>query len=478
MLRPRSVTGLLMASFALVALPLLVATLFSVAYVDQLADQSQHLVQNGVQAARAIKRLDSKLTDMERSARQYKILKNPILATRFSDQLATFSGTLATLHNQHLSPIATSNLEALGQQAQIIATAVKAGPQAIDTELSLFDTMHNQTAVINTHIKQFINSELKQLQSTAGDANYVLLLCIVMLIPGVILLSIIFTMLISKPVRQINGAITRLGKGEFNHPVKVSAPSAEFDTLGNRIDWMRQRLATLEQERSQFLRHMSHEIKTPLASIREGADLMNDGTLGQLNPQQAEVMTIIQRNSLELLTLIENLLDFSAWQQQQVKLEYSRFVIREVAADIVRRQKLTIESKQISVSLPDNATMLTADREHVHLIIDNLLTNAVKFSPQSGAIRIQAEANGDCVTISVCDEGPGIPADERSRIFEAFYQGSSTGDTPVRGSGIGLSVVSECVNAHEGHINITTAPGGGTCFQITLPEYKNKPNAH
>src|SRR5699024_8706328 len=151
---------------------------------------------------------------------------------------------------------------------------------------------------------------------------------------------------IARPVRQITAAINHLGKGQFEQPIHIAAPSAELDSLGRQLDRMRQRLGTLEEERNQFLRHMSHELKTPLASIREGAELLHDGTTGELQPAQAEVAEIIRQNSVALMLLIENLLDFSARHRQQTQLEYTRCDLRALAANVVRRQKLPIDRKK------------------------------------------------------------------------------------------------------------------------------------
>lgn len=470
-MRPRSVTGLLLASFTLVALPLLAATIYSVVYVDRLVDQSERLVLRGVETTVVSQKLDTILTAMERSARQYRIVGDPVLAERFAEHKASLDRTLQVLHELELETMSSWNLDMLARQADTLAAAVQQGPEAIADKLAVFDSMRSAIALITAQGRAFINAQLKNLRETAEAARLFLLLCTFMLIPGVILLSGIFIYVISRPVRQITAAVDRLGSGDFSTPVHVAAPSSEFDALAAQLDRMRQRLATLEDERNQFLRRMSHELKTPLASIREGAELLRDGTVGTMDPTQAEVTDIIRRNSLELLALIENLLDFSAWQQQQAKLEYTHFDLGDLAETVVARQKLSIESKNLTVSVPGKPANLVADRERTCLIVDNLLSNAVKFSPAGGTIDIDAVRGRQSVVLSVTDQGPGIAPAERGHIFEAFYQiADSRGHTHIRGTGIGLSVVNECVHAHRGSIEIADAAGGGTCFRVTLPD--------
>ncbi len=469
--RPRSVSGLLLASFALVALPLIVAILFGVVYVDRLTEQSERLVLQGVQVTRYSKRLDTILTTMERSARQYSVLREPALAERFAEHAEDFDATLDALRHLELDTVPTWNVDALRHKAASVAAAVRTDARPMDDALAQFESMRSETALIADQGNRFIDNELQRLQRTASHARTFLLLCVFALIPGVLLLVAIFTVLISRPIRQISAAISRLGAGDFSREIRVAAPSAELDALGARLDWMRRRLATLENEKNQFLRHMSHELKTPLASIREGTEVLRDGTVGALTEAQAEVADILQRNSLELLSLIENLLNFAAWRQQQAKLEYTRFDVRALAEEIVRRQKLTIEGKHLDVTLPDPPVELVADRDHMHLIIDNLLANAVKFSPERGRIRLQAERVARATRITLCDQGPGVAEDERERIFDAFYQGSTArARAHVSGTGVGLSVVRDSVRAHGGTITVSDAPDGGACFCLSLPD--------
>ncbi len=470
-LRPRSVTGLLLASFGLVALPLIAAILFGVVYVDRLTEQSERLVLQGVQVTRYSKRLDTILTAMERSARQYSILREPVLAERFAEHAEDFADTLDALRGLELDTVPTWNVDALRHKAASVAEAVQDDARIMDDALAQFESMRSETALIADQGNRFIDNELQRLQRTAGQARLFLLLCVFAVIPGVLLLVAIFTVLISRPIRQISRAVNRLGAGDFSREVRVAAPSAELGALGARLDWMRRRLATLENEKNQFLRHMSHELKTPLASIREGTELLRDGTVGKLTAAQAEVAEILQRNSLELLSLIENLLNFAAWRQQQAKLEYTRFDVRVLAEEIVSRQKLTIEGKHLDVTLPDPPAELVADRDHMHLIIDNLLANAVKFSPERGHIRLGAERKTRGTAITVCDQGPGVAEDERECIFDAFYQGSTARtDAHVNGTGIGLSVVRDSVRAHGGTITVADGPNGGACFHLFLPD--------
>jgi two-component system sensor histidine kinase GlrK len=238
--------------------------------------------------------------------------------------------------------------------------------------------------------------------------------------------------------------------------------------LGRQLEWLRMRLLELAQERNRFLRHMSHELKTPLANIREGTELMMDGAVGNLQSGQREVMAILHENGLRLQRMIENLLSFSAWQASSVGLEISEFRLRPLVKQIIENQQLALLSQRVRLEVNVEDLTVEADRGKVRLILENLLSNAIKYTPRAGTIHIRARANGKELVLEVGDSGPGVPVDERKQVFEAFYTGKAPGGH-VKGTGIGLSVVMEFVVAHHGQVDIVDGEWPGAHFRIRMP---------
>jgi two-component system sensor histidine kinase GlrK len=214
---------------------------------------------------------------------------------------------------------------------------------------------------------------------------------------------------------------------------------------------------------------MSHELKTPLANIREGTELLMDGAVGELDSNQREVTGILRENGLKLQRLIENLLSFSAWQTSSVGLETREFRLRPLVKQVLENQQLTLLSQRVRLEVKIEDITLTADRGKMRLILDNLLSNAIKYSPKGGAIYLSAQADGNQLLMDVADSGPGVPYDERAHIFEAFYTGKAARNTSVKGTGIGLSVVLEFIAAHGGTVQIVDGQFPGAHFRITMP---------
>ncbi len=214
----------------------------------------------------------------------------------------------------------------------------------------------------------------------------------------------------------------------------------DLERLGHQLEWLRNRLLELAQERNRFLRHMSHELKTPLANIREGTELLMDGAVGELNTGQREVTAILRDNGIKLQRLIENLLSFSAWQSNSTGLDVSEFRLRPVVKQVLENQQLTLVSQRVRLDVHVEDLTLVADRGKIRLILENLLSNAIKYSPRGGVIYLRARADGEQLILEVADSGPGMPLEERARIFEAFYTGRApaghvrgTGHRPVGG---------------------------------------------
>jgi two-component system sensor histidine kinase GlrK len=283
-----------------------------------------------------------------------------------------------------------------------------------------------------------------------------------------LLLVVFFVFLIGRPMRQIDRAIRELGKGDFSNAIAVTGPT-DIETLGRQLEWLRNRLKESTDEKNKFLRHMSHELKTPLANIREGTELLLDGAVGRLDNQQQEVTGILRENSLKLQKLIENLLTFSAWQTKTAELKLTEFDLRPLVFGVLSQHRLVISNRKIKLAIDVKPMTVRADEGKLKLVLENLVSNALKFTPDNGTIGIKARLQSSQLIIDVTDDGPGVAPEDAPRIFEAFYQGRRPQGGAVGGTGIGLSVVQECIQAHGGAVELVDGPEPGAHFQVSLP---------
>ncbi|MFK8016058.1 MAG: ATP-binding protein [Gammaproteobacteria bacterium] len=460
-----------MVGFAVVAVPSLLALVSASFQMNLLAKESERLVIEGIRATRDTQSLNEQRYLMDRRARLYQVTGSEDLLASYEELHNSFIALVDRIASFAPDEAARTRPLALRQQAQDIYRALQRYPRESEdlaTALSQFNDMADTGSDLVRESSRFVDDGLNELQRDAASVRRTLAWQTGLLIPATIALILAFTFLTARPIRQIDRAISALGEGAFSKPINISGPT-DLEALATQLEWLRVRLLEQAREKNKFLRHMSHELKTPLANIREGTELLMDGAVGELQSSQKEVAGILRDNGVALQKLIENLLSFSAWQAKLSDLDLSQFHIRALMLGAVEYQKLAINARGIRIQRTLNDFKLRADQGKLRMAVDNLLANAVKFTPSGGDIYLRTSIQGTDCQIDVADTGPGVPADQRSRIFEAFYQGSTPQGGHVKGTGIGLSVVMECVHAHGGTIDIIEGEFSGAHFRMRLP---------
>jgi two-component system sensor histidine kinase GlrK len=462
----------MLVGLALIAVPLLVALLTAVLQIRNLADTGTKIVIQGVAAARASQALFGQIASLERTARLYDVLADPKLLDLYRTQDERLSTTREQLHLQATTD-ARQTLEDLGVlQRSIRFTVMSTPPGASAARASNLSSRFTQLSALVERVAQQSNAqvdtEVAALEEQTQEARKRLLWQAAPLLPLAVVAVFVFTLGVGRPLRQLDRAISELGQGTFTNQIEVAGPH-DLERLGGQLEWLRQRLLELAHERNRFLRHMSHELKTPLANIREGTELLMDGAVGELDSNQREVAAILRENGIKLQRMIENLLSFSAWQTSSVGLEATEFRLRPLVKQVLENQQLTLLSQRVRLDVRVEDVTLVADRGKIRLILENLLSNAVKYSPKGGTIHLRAQAAGAQLVLDVADSGPGIPPEERHHVFDAFYTGRAARTTAVKGTGIGLSVVLDFVAAHGGNVQIVDGEFPGAHFRITMP---------
>ena len=461
----------MLIGFTIVAAPLLFAIVNAAVQMNRLSNRSEQLVVHGIQSTRNNQRMFEELAALARTARLYQIIGNADLLesyARHNDRLVSSLNDLLTLPLDAQSRNDTQALLAETGRLLKEMRAAKANSAQMTDLINAFPHVSELASQVSNRVSAQIDGELNSLQLAAQQAQQNLFWRTLLLVPMTLVVVGIFTYLFGRPIRAIDRSISELGRGTFSRPIAIRGPT-DLERLAKQLEWLRVRLLELAQEKNRFLRHMSHELKTPLANIREGTELLMDGAVGELQSGQREVTAILRENGMKLQRLIENLLSFSAWQAKSVGLEISEFKLRPLIKTVLENQQLTLVAHRVRLDVRVEDLTPLADRGKVRLILDNLLSNAIKFTPQGGTICIHAHGEREQLLLDVMDSGPGIPADERKRIFEAFYQGKTPQGGHVKGTGIGLSVVTEFVNAHSGSIEILEAKAGGAHFRVRLP---------
>lgn len=469
--RPNSFLKLLLFGFTVVVMPLFLALVFAVLITDRMATQSQHAVYQSARATQNSRMLVEQVTAMERAARQYQVLGDNTLLNNYGEIHEKFENTVGNLRILFIDQSLKQQLTSLSQREKgIFTTLRKHAFNSNETKkvVSDFESLASQSREMLSGSQTVIDREVQVMYDLASNAQRMLFWFGLALIPVMIIIIGGITYIISRPIGQIEQAIMTLGDGSFSAPIEVVGPK-NLETLGERLNWLRQRLAEVEQEKVKFLRHVSHELKTPLTALREGTDLLADGVVGDLSSEQKEVVNILGSNTAQLQSLIEDLLNFSRAHLKQTALEQDRVALDKLMRRVLSDQKLAIMAKQLNLRVKFEPISVRGDKEKLRIVLDNLLSNAVKFSPRKGKVEIAIRKIGQQAAVDIRDSGPGISPREKERIFEAFYQGETVAEGHIKGTGLGLSIARDYVQAHGGQIAVNDKSASGAHLVLRLP---------
>jgi two-component system sensor histidine kinase GlrK len=468
---PKSISRLILIGYLLVTLPLVVGLVIATVSVDRMVGQSQNALLQSVLATQGSQILVEAITAMERNASQYQVLGDKVLFDVYEEKHAKFVETARALNDLELVSAQRRLLERLRSGEDEVHTALGGNPHdahATKAALSRFAELGKTAQQILADNQGLINRGVEQIQGKAKAVQRTLVVQAIALVPAALFLTVFFTLRITRPIKQVDQAIHRLGDGKFTEPAVVNGPR-DLEQLGERLNWLRQRLLDLEQEKTKFLQHISHELKTPLTAIREGAELLNEQVVGDLNTQQCEITGILRDNSLQLQKLIEDLLNFSIVRTRSASLFRKRLELRKIIRDVLESHKVAVLSRKLDLRASMQPVRLRGDKEKLRIMVDNLISNAIKYSPDGSPLWVLLFKRDAHAVIEVADGGPGIPVAERERVFEAFYQGASAGKGHVQGTGLGLSIAREYAQAHGGDIRVLNAGTIGARVQIELP---------
>ena len=469
--RPKSIRRLILTGFSLVALPLIVAMVYTTISVDRLVSQSQYTLLQSVLATQGSQVLVEAITAMERSARQYQVLGDKVLFDVYEENHQEFIDTARSLDTLDLAGSQRALLEELYlEENELYVVLGTHAHDAPETEAALpsFDGLSQKARQILANNQDLINQGVEDIKRNAATVQQTLMLQAIALVPAVLLLAVLFAVLITRPIRQVNKAIRLLGDEQLHAPVTITGPR-DLEELGERINWLRNRLSQLEQEKTRFLQHISHELKTPLTAIRESAELMSEQVAGELNPQQREIVGILRDSSLQLQKLIEDLLNFSILRSRASHLRLERVDMKQIIEQVLEGHRAALLSRNLELHTSLLPLNVEGDAEKLRILFDNLVSNAVKYSPERGQLWVLLSQRDANAVIEVADSGPGIPETEHDRIFEAFFQGKPAVNGHVRGTGLGLSIAREYAQAHGGNISVVNSAKVGARLQVVIP---------
>ncbi len=279
-----------------------------------------------------------------------------------------------------------------------------------------------------------------------------------------------------RPLRDLTGAVAALRSGRLD--VRVTEHGARefrllersFNDTVAALQLAEEERRRLEQLKSDFIAIVSHELRTPLTSIKGYTEMVLDGDAGAVSEEQRDYLGTVLSNTDRLVDLVNDLLDLSRIESGRFEVERGQVDLAVVVESALRTLRPLIEAKgqELTVTLAPALPLVDGDARRLTQVAVNLISNACKYTPESGSITVEAAVVGGEVVLQVSDTGTGIHPDDQLHLFERFYRARPAGNRNVTGTGLGLAITRSIVELHGGRILVRSAPGQGSTFAVFL----------
>jgi len=376
-------------------------------------------------------------------------------------------------------------------ERQLVAVQTEPAP---DTPAAIRDHLEElkiQAEVVRRAFVDEISAEVAAARKSARDSRTLTWILTAAALGLIVLVSLLIVQSISSPLKQLTHGTRAIAEGKFFYRLDTTRHD-EFAQLARDFNTMTQRLNELDQMKRDFVSHVSHELKAPLASMQETIQLLLEQIPGPLSEKQRRLLELNLASGLRLSAMIGNLLDLSRMEAGVMQYELKNNDLSALARNAVVEFQPQAANRDISliIEAPSDPVMIECDGDRILQVVRNLLGNAIKFSPKGQQIRIRLATTAgipaglpdarratilvppdgrEFALLTVADAGPGVPDQHKERIFEKFHQVKQGKKLPGQGAGLGLAISHTIAEAHHGAIWVENNPGGGSIFNLLLP---------
>jgi len=465
---PVSFRTLLVWAFLLVALLPSMALVQMWWHLDQLTQNAESVLANVERWQGALRALSESDEDLERSARQWMALKDPSfqqLALGFANDMRAPQALLAQAPDSTLQQLLGEDKRQLEMIRAWLSTDL---PQNNVEAGARFDQISANQTRMAQRLRALVDLQqqhwAERLRQERAQADHLAWFSVLL----ALVLAMLLGYVLFAPLGRLRQKIANLAQGVRGQSWQVAGPS-DLQDLSQVLQRLDARLVQLEAEKASFFRQVSHELKTPLAAIHEAAALLADEVAGSLTPAQHEIVAIQQSNTATLRARVETLLqhDVARWLSQQV--EFRCFSLQTLQLQRVHQWQALMTRRNLRIDTQLQADEVVGDEQKVQTILDNLLINALRYSPDGGMVTLASRREHSTVIIRVSDQGPGVSASEAERIFDPFFCGAPpVGESA--GSGIGLTMARTFAQLMGGDVRLVPMEQGGACFELCWSE--------
>ncbi|WP_288743829.1 HAMP domain-containing sensor histidine kinase [uncultured Rheinheimera sp.] len=461
--QPASLRQFVLLSFFMALIPLGVLLWQSHSALSDVSRYAIAEAESSVANVRRAENMQKLVNDIERSVLQFSILKTDALSQLAATHLNNYQQNLGSVCLNLAQPVLCA------QQQKQLELLFDSYLHESNEELSpILQKIRQQQVQLTQVIWALLEQRLQQQQVYAEEAQSHLAWQTVALVVLTLLMVLWASARITAPVKMLDTMIRSIGQASHHFPHdKVDGPR-ELTELGEQLRWLASRLQQLEALRLILLRHASHELKTPLSSIREGCALLSEQLVGPLNVQQMEVVSLLNGSADRLSVLTEQLLDYNKLLQQ-AKPEFDWHDSETLLQNCFNDHALSLQQREQKIVLDCQLPRIYTDSMLFRRILDNLINNAQAYGAEGSNVWVNLRQHDKFMLLDVANNGTPIPAELRAKLFEPFQRGKAPRFDAVQGSGLGLSIVADCARLLGGLAEIIDVNYADVCIQVRLP---------
>jgi len=498
-----SVAGRIATGTGVALALLLVILAWDVALVDQLAEVNQSLTEVNFRASTSALEQARLLNQIDEFTRKYYVTKDPAYGGRLADLRLEYAGSLADLRSLALAPSVRAQVVLLVDSweeywahlanYELEADLSRGSTGQMQTaQLAALDLLRQSVDRVTRAAQMQVLEQALRSAEVSGRARRLSW----SIAASALLLSLLILWLtirsISRPLIQLTKGTQAVADGEFSVQLEARGRD-ELSRLASSFNQMVRRLGEAERAKKDFLSHVSHELKTPLASMYETNELLLEEIAGPLNDKQKRFLTLNLDSSRRLSAMISRLLDLSRMEAGAMEYDFRQQDIVGLVRTVVAGFEAGARDREVRLLLqvPTAEVMVNCDYDRMIQVMQNLVDNALKFSPPASAVEIRvlprgvpkaepdwvdhtdseiSQMSSEMVLMEVADSGPGIPEDQKPLIFRRFHQISRMGRKHATGGvGLGLAICGEITGAHRGWMGLRDNQETGSVFMVALP---------
>lgn len=487
--------------YIIIALSMLAMSFYLIFPLNAFNNAIDLLIKADIPSIQNAEKLVDNLLEQVRNEKKYIITKDKAFLDLFNKKRVEFLDRLKTVEEtvtDEENKIVVNQIKEFYNKyfTMVSKEFILAGYKEIVPHIARYEdekkeTLERLTESINKIILTQQTSLIKKIelfQKTVHASTKISFSIILFAILFGAIFSYFFTRSICFPIKTLTNATDRIANGDLDYRIEVTSRD-EIGALGTAFNQMCNKLKELDQMKSEFISNISHNLKTPLTAIREANELMLDKIAGEISESQFKLLNIIKESTLRLIMMINDLLDISRVEAGLMRYNFQHSNIHDIVRKSIDDIRFLAEGKNIQIQYVNSSAIpeIPLDRDKIAQVMENIFSNAIKFTPSGGTITIKVNEvessnvshNSDdqnqlnnvrsFIQISISDTGIGIPAEYHKEIFDKFQQVVNRGKGGIKGTGLGLYIAKHIVLDHGGDIWVENNTGNGSTFHFTLP---------